>query len=109
MTLYAGYLSYKATKSNNQGQIQRMLVFWIIYGIWQMLEVFLDLILYNMAIYPEIKMGFVAFLLFTPPDGGAKMLYDAGLEQKIGAACAFVEEKVGKAKQTVKKEVGASG
>mmetsp|Transcript_12469 Transcript_12469/g.18606 ORF Transcript_12469/g.18606 Transcript_12469/m.18606 type:complete len:124 (-) Transcript_12469:150-521(-) len=101
LVLYAGYLSYEALKKGTD--IKDWLKFWITFGMSGLLIFLLDNILYDMAIYPEMKIGWYAFLIFGK---GGRIMYDSFLEENIGKAAAFIKEKLNKAKAEAKKATG---
>eukprot|EP00469_Lotharella_globosa_P011155 CAMPEP_0167784096 /NCGR_PEP_ID=MMETSP0111_2-20121227/7442_1 /TAXON_ID=91324 /ORGANISM="Lotharella globosa, Strain CCCM811" /LENGTH=119 /DNA_ID=CAMNT_0007675119 /DNA_START=17 /DNA_END=376 /DNA_ORIENTATION=+ len=87
---FAGYKSCLAVKSGDFAATKTWLQFWICYGAYQLVEVFLNQMLFNMSFYPEIKVAIVAFLIHS---AGPPKIYPH-LEGPIEKAGAFIEEKI---------------
>jgi hypothetical protein len=70
----AGYQTWKAVEGNNSDAKKHWLTFWMLYGVFQFLELFLDVLLCWMPFfYNEAKLGFYVYLAFFD---GASKIYD---------------------------------
>ena len=77
----AGYQTWKAVEGNNSDAKKHWLTFWMLYGVFQFLELFLDVLLCWMPFfYNEAKLGFYVYLAFFD---GASKIYDLVGEKVI--------------------------
>eukprot|EP00470_Lotharella_oceanica_P001839 CAMPEP_0170173966 /NCGR_PEP_ID=MMETSP0040_2-20121228/7224_1 /TAXON_ID=641309 /ORGANISM="Lotharella oceanica, Strain CCMP622" /LENGTH=119 /DNA_ID=CAMNT_0010415399 /DNA_START=59 /DNA_END=418 /DNA_ORIENTATION=- len=90
LAAFAGYKSCLALKRSDGAAMKTWLQFWICYGAYQLVEVVLHQILFNMSFYPELRIGVVAFLIHS--EGPAKIY--PHLETAIEKAGAFIEKKL---------------
>ena len=59
--LYPAYSSYKAVEMKNPEMMSLLLVYWCVFGLFSVLEVFMDIFLAQITVY---YMGKLAFLIW---------------------------------------------
>ena len=65
--VYPAYKSFQAIESKTKGDDTQWLVYWVIFAIFSILEVFVELVLYWIPFYYAFKL---AFLLWAMVRGG---------------------------------------
>ncbi|TRY57909.1 hypothetical protein DNTS_014423 [Danionella cerebrum] len=73
-TLYPAYSSYKAVKSKDVREYVKWMMYWIIFALFNTVEVFTDIFLCWLPFYYELKIAFVVWLL-SPYTKGSSVLY----------------------------------
>ncbi|OII74625.1 TB2 DP1 HVA22 family integral membrane protein [Cryptosporidium ubiquitum] len=73
--IYPAYMSFKALETPGKLDDKQWLTYWVVYAIFNILEVFIDIILFWMPFYYLFKLCFL-FWLFLPQTTGAVMLYN---------------------------------
>mmetsp|Transcript_4829 Transcript_4829/g.9162 ORF Transcript_4829/g.9162 Transcript_4829/m.9162 type:complete len:123 (+) Transcript_4829:38-406(+) len=89
--LYVVYLSYLALKAGGVDKMKSCLKMWCCLGVWKFAQIITDLFFWYLSIYPEIKMGFMAFLVLG---GGAAKIYDPHLDKGIEKAVELLDKHV---------------
>lgn len=84
-----GFKSYKAIETQTSRDDNHWLTFWLLYGMIQFLEYWVDLILFWLPFYYELKIGLLVYLGMF---GGATVVYNAIGKKAIG----IVEENAKK-------------
>lgn len=69
----AGYKSFQAAEATDLSDKKHWVTFWMLYGVVQFVEFFVDFILYWVPFYNELKLGLFIYLAFL---GGAGKVYD---------------------------------
>lgn len=73
-TLYPAYRSYKAVKYKDGREYAKWMMYWIVFAIFQSCEAILDMFLFWLPFYYELKLLFIVYLVF-PFTQGASILY----------------------------------
>jgi receptor expression-enhancing protein 5/6 len=88
---YPAFKSFQAIETKIKGDIVQWQVYWIIFSLFQLLEVFQDILVYWIPFYFAFKLAFLLWLML-PQTKGATFMYDAFLkdflkkQSKIDAA-----------------------
>eukprot|EP01038_Epipyxis_sp_PR26KG_P011160 gene11160-14974_t len=97
--LYPMYCTIKAIETKRTDDDIQWLVYWVVFGLFHVVENFVDYILYWFPIFYPIKVVFLVWLML-PQYNGAKMIYDAAIrplflkhENTIDAALKSVDTK----------------
>jgi receptor expression-enhancing protein 5/6 len=72
--VYPAYASFKAIESEEKEDDTQWLTYWVVYAVFNIIETFVDLILFWFPFYYSIKFGFLIWL-FLPNVRGAQYLY----------------------------------
>lgn len=72
--LYPAYCSFKAIESDSRNDDIQWLTYWVVYACFNIVEVFVDFLLYWIPFYYAFKLGFLLWL-FMPSTQGALFLY----------------------------------
>ncbi len=73
--VYPAYKSYQAIESDNTfGDDVQWLTYWVVFGFFNMIEAFLELLLHWFPFYYAFKMGFLIFC-FMPGTRGSEFVY----------------------------------
>ncbi|KAM9330936.1 receptor expression-enhancing protein 5 [Gastrophryne carolinensis] len=73
---YPAYVSIKAIESPNKDDDTQWLTYWVVYGIFSIVEFFSDIFLSWFPFYYMIKCGFLLWCMSPSPANGATMLYN---------------------------------
>jgi len=99
--LYPAFKSFQALETKNKGDDTQWLVYWVIFSFFQIIEVFIDFLVYFIPFYYAFKLAFLLWLML-PQTKGAAFLYDAVLkdflkknESRIDAALADAKKHAG--------------
>jgi receptor expression-enhancing protein 5/6 len=88
---YPAFKSFQAIETKIKGDIVQWQVYWIIFSMFQLIEVFQDILVYWIPFYFAFKLAFLLWLML-PQTKGATFMYDAFLkdflkkQSKIDAA-----------------------
>tara|TARA_B110001452_G_C15229162_1_gene425875 strand:+ start:106 stop:2529 length:2424 start_codon:yes stop_codon:yes gene_type:complete len=82
------YLTVRAIESPGGADDRQWLVFWLLMFAFAFVERFTDLLLSHIPRYYELKLGFLLWLMFSPPGGGAEKLYRV-LRRRLGLGHLF--------------------
>lgn len=72
--LLPAYFSLKALESPSQGDDTQWLTYWTVFGAFQIVEYFSDMILYWFPFYYTFKCAFIVWLML-PSTRGAEVIY----------------------------------
>jgi receptor expression-enhancing protein 5/6 len=72
--VYPSYMSFKAIESAEKEDDTQWLTYWVVYGFFSVVEVFIDYILYSLPAYYALKFGFLVYLML-PQTKGAQFIY----------------------------------
>ncbi|XP_063820203.1 receptor expression-enhancing protein 5 isoform X2 [Pseudophryne corroboree] len=73
---YPAYVSIKAIESPNKDDDTQWLTYWVVYGIFSIIEFFSDIFLSWFPFYYMIKCGFLLWCMSPHPSNGAELLYN---------------------------------
>ncbi|KAJ1605418.1 TB2/DP1/HVA22-like integral membrane protein [Cryptosporidium canis] len=73
--IYPAYMSFKALETDGTSDDKQWLTYWVVYAIFNILEAFIDIILFWVPFYYLLKLFFL-FWLFLPQTAGAVILYN---------------------------------
>lgn len=88
---YPAFKSFQAIETRVKGDIVQWQVYWIIFSLFQLLEVFQHILIYWIPFYFAFKLAFLLWLML-PQTKGATFMYDSFLkdflkkQSKIDAA-----------------------
>jgi len=99
--VYPAYASFKAIETEEKEDDTQWLTYWVVYAVFNLLESFVDIVLFWFPFYFSFKLGFLVWL-FLPNIRGAEYLYKFLLlpvflrqEQKIDETLERVQEVIG--------------
>ncbi|XP_044131866.1 receptor expression-enhancing protein 5 isoform X1 [Bufo gargarizans] len=72
---YPAYISMKAIESPNKDDDTQWLTYWVVYGVFSIIEFFTDIFLSWFPFYYMIKCGFLLWCMSPSPSNGAELLY----------------------------------
>lgn len=97
--LYPAYASFKAIESSNKNDDTQWLVYWVVFGLMNVVEFFSDVLLFWVPFYYVFKAVFVLYLIL-PQFKGAEYVYTKFVrpyltanEKKIDAGISKIKEK----------------
>uniref|UniRef100_A0A8C5LZG8 Receptor expression-enhancing protein n=1 Tax=Leptobrachium leishanense TaxID=445787 RepID=A0A8C5LZG8_9ANUR len=73
---YPAYISIKAIESPNKEDDTQWLTYWVVYGIFSIIEFFSDIFLSWFPFYYMIKCGFLLWCMAPSPSNGAELIYN---------------------------------
>lgn len=76
---YPAFKSFQAIESKTKGSDTQWLVYWVIFSFFQIIEVFIDILLYWIPFYFAFKLAFLLWLML-PQTKGATFMYEAFLK-----------------------------
>jgi len=76
---YPAFKSFQAIETKARGDDTQWLVYWVVFAFLQIVEVFVDVLLYWIPFYYAFKLAFLLWLML-PQTKGAMFLYDAFLK-----------------------------
>lgn len=98
-TLYPTYLSYKALKQRDNKECTRMIMYWIVFAIYNFLETFLDIFIgLWFPFYFETKIIFI-FWLISSYGNGAKILYENVVQQMLEQKEEVIDDFISRLRQ----------
>jgi receptor expression-enhancing protein 5/6 len=80
--VYPAYSSFKAIEQHNPSDSKQWLTYWTVFGFINVIEYFVDFVLYWFPFYYLFKTLFVLWLAL-PSFRGAEILYNSGLRQLL--------------------------
>ncbi|KAJ1852121.1 ER membrane protein DP1/Yop1 [Coemansia sp. RSA 1822] len=83
---YAAYASMGAIETPGKEDDAQWLTYWVVFGLFNVVEYFTGFLLYWFPFYYLIKLGFLIWLM-APATRGAERLYHAGLKPLMQQAC----------------------
>ncbi|KAJ1753113.1 ER membrane protein DP1/Yop1 [Coemansia sp. RSA 1807] len=83
---YAAYASMEAIETPGKEDDAQWLTYWVVFGLFNVLEYFTGFLLYWFPFYYLIKLGFLVWLM-APATRGAERLYHSGLKPLMLQAC----------------------
>merc|ERR1711933_661377 len=78
--IYPAYKSFEAIEGKKQNEvITQWLIYWVVYSLFAIIEVFVDFLLFWIPFYYTFKMAFLLWAML-PQTRGATYLYDSFLK-----------------------------
>ena len=77
--VYPAIKSFQAIETKLRGDDTQWLVYWVLFTFFNIIEVFVDLLLYWIPFYFAFKLAFLLWLML-PQTKGATFMYDAFLK-----------------------------
>ncbi|XP_040199460.1 receptor expression-enhancing protein 5 isoform X1 [Rana temporaria] len=74
--VYPAYISIKAIESPNKDDDTQWLTYWVVYGVFSIIEFFSDIFLSWFPFYYMIKSGFLLWCMSPSPRNGAELIYN---------------------------------
>ena len=97
--VYPAWKSFEAIESKIKGDDTQWLVYWVIFAIFSIMEVFVDLVLYWIPFYYAFKLAFLLWAML-PQTKGAKFLYDSFLKDFLKKSESRIDAALADAKKT---------
>jgi receptor expression-enhancing protein 5/6 len=72
---YPAYKSFQAIETKVKGDIVQWQAYWIIFSVWQFVEIFENVVVYWIPFYYAFKLAFLLWLML-PQTKGAMYVYD---------------------------------
>jgi receptor expression-enhancing protein 5/6 len=82
--IYPAYASFKAIESEQKKDDEQWLTYWVVYSCFEIVEVFVDILLYWIPFYHAFKLGFLVWM-FLPSTQGASFLFHHFLQPFLKA------------------------
>ena len=80
---YPVFMSFHALESNGLGDDQQWLTYWVVFGLFNMIDQFAGFILHFIPFYYVLKLA-VLIWLFHPKSQGATWVYDNYIKEYAG-------------------------
>ncbi|ETV75587.1 hypothetical protein H257_10003 [Aphanomyces astaci] len=103
--VYPAYESFKAIESDNSNDDTQWLTYWVVYSMFQIVEVFVDFLLYFIPFYYAIKLGFLVWL-FMPSTQGATFVFNHLLQPFLKRHESTIDGAINNIKNNSGKVVG---
>ena len=81
---YPAFKSFLALESKNSDDDKQWLTYWVMFGMFNIIDQFAGFILHYIPFYYFLKLGFLVWL-FHPSTVGASYLFDKYIEPNFGA------------------------
>ncbi|MEE6508106.1 hypothetical protein FKM82_018906 [Ascaphus truei] len=109
---YPAYISIKAIESPNKDDDTQWLTYWVVYGIFSIVEFFSDIFLSWFPFYYMIKSGFLLWCMSPSPSNGSILLYSKIIrpiflkhETRVDHLVKDLSDKASETADTITKEV----
>merc|ERR1712225_61780 len=76
--LFSSFIFFKALETPSQGDDTQWLTYWTVFGAFQIVEYFSDMILYWFPFYYSFKCAFIVWLML-PSTRGAEVIYQKAI------------------------------
>ncbi|KNE55285.1 hypothetical protein AMAG_01195 [Allomyces macrogynus ATCC 38327] len=96
--VYPTYASFKSIESKDKDDDTHWLTYWVVFGLFNVLEFFTDILLYWMPMYFMVKTIFLVWL-FLPQTRGAERMYQSAIRPFLLSNEAKIDETINKAKK----------
>lgn len=73
--LYPAYASFKALETKQQDDDKKWLTYWVVYGLFSIIEHFTDLILFWLPFYFEMKIALLIWCMYPSAHNGSMLCY----------------------------------
>ncbi|KAM4771758.1 receptor expression-enhancing protein 5-like [Rhinophrynus dorsalis] len=108
---YPAYVSIKAIESPNKEDDTQWLTYWVVFGIFSIIEFFSDIFLSWFPFYYMIKCGFLLYCMSPSPANGSEMIYNKIIrliflkhEGKMDRLVKDLKDKASETADTISKE-----
>jgi len=81
--VYPSYASFRAIESPQKDDDVQWLTYWVVYGVFNLLEFFADFVQHWIPFYYFLKLGFLIFLMLPQTDG-SKVVYESVIKPMFG-------------------------
>ena len=88
---YPAFMSFLALESGDEAENTQWLTYWVVYGLFNIVDQFAGFILHFIPFYYFLKLGFLVFL-FHPNFKGATYVYDNYLKEAVKPVDKLAEE-----------------
>ena len=88
---YPAFMSFLALESGDEAENTQWLTYWVVYGLFNIVDQFAGFILHFIPFYYFLKLGFLVFL-FHPNFKGATYVYDKYLKDAVKPVDKLAEE-----------------
>ncbi|KAG9403654.1 hypothetical protein AC1031_006303 [Aphanomyces cochlioides] len=103
--VYPAYESFKAIESESSNDDTQWLTYWVVYSCFQIVEVFVDFLLYFIPFYYAFKLGFLVWL-FLPSTQGATFVFNHFLKPFLKSHESTIDSAISGIKSSSGKVVG---
>ncbi len=79
---YPAFMSFLALESGEESETTQWLTYWVVFGLFNILDQFAGFILHFIPFYYFLKLGFLIFL-FHPSFKGATYVYENYLREAV--------------------------
>lgn len=79
---YPAFMSFLALESGDEAETTQWLTYWVVYGLFNIVDQFAGFILHFIPMYYFLKLAFLVFL-FHPSLKGATIVYENYLKEAI--------------------------
>ncbi|OQR96400.1 hypothetical protein ACHHYP_15842 [Achlya hypogyna] len=100
--VYPAYASFKAIESESKTDDVQWLTYWVVYCCFEIVEVFVDYLLFWVPFYYAFKLGFLVWL-FLPSTQGATFIFSHFLQPFLKAQ----EDNIDAALNNIKSNSGS--
>jgi receptor expression-enhancing protein 5/6 len=97
---YPAFMSFLALESGNESETTQWLTYWVVFGLFNIVDQFAGFILHFIPFYYFLKLGFLVFL-FHPSFKGATYVYENYLKEAVKP----VEKLAENAEEALKKRI----
>ena len=100
--VYPAFKSLETLESKKRRGNVQWLVYWILYSIFSIIEVFVDYLLYIIPFYYAFKLAFLLWAML-PQTKGATLIYDSFLKDYVNKNESKIDAALNNAKKTLSK------
>ena len=79
---YPAFMSFLALESGNEAETTQWLTYWVVFGLFNIVDQFAGFILHFIPFYYFLKLGFLVYL-FHPSFKGATYVYENYLKEAV--------------------------
>lgn len=79
---YPAFMSFLALESGQESETTQWLTYWVVFGLFNIVDQFAGFILHFIPFYYFLKLGFLVFL-FHPSFKGATYVYENYLKEAV--------------------------
>lgn len=97
--VYPAFKSFQAIETATKGDDTQWLVYWVIFALFSIIEVCVDILLYWIPFYYSAKLAFLLWAML-PQTKGSKFLYDSFLKDLLKQNESKIDDVLNQAKKT---------
>jgi receptor expression-enhancing protein 5/6 len=97
---YPAFMSFLALESSDESETTQWLTYWVVFGLFNIVDQFAGFILHFIPFYYFLKLGFLVYL-FHPSFKGATYVYENYLKEAVKP----VEKLAENAEEALKKRI----